>query len=104
METVKARATAMAAAAPHQAARKQQAGAVLHTIKHKEHKQLSKPVLCFLCLFAASFLLRRGEFSFLFFVETFLILLKPRFEIVRGLLELVAIQQPAKQRYEKRTR
>src|SRR5215213_1570211 len=105
METARAKVTAMVAATAHPSARRQQAGAVRRpTKKHKEHKQLSKPVLCFLCLFAASFLLRRGEFSFLFFVETFLIFLKPCFEIVSGLLELVAIQQPATQRFKKRAR
>src|SRR5215217_9225512 len=105
METARAKVTAMVAATAHPSARRQQAGAVRRpTKKHKEHKQLSKPVLCFLCLFAASFLLRRSEFSFLFFVETFLIFLKPRFEIVCSLLELIAIQQSATQRFEKRAR
>ena len=51
------------------------------TVRHKEHKRLSKAILWFLCLFVASFLLR-GEFSFLFFVETFLIFLEPGFEIL----------------------
>jgi hypothetical protein len=86
-ETVKVRATAKPAAAAHRFALKNQKN--LATKRHKKHKRLNKSILCFLCpfvaLFVASFLLR-GGFSFLFFVETFLIFLDPRFEIVRGFL------------------
>ena len=51
------------------------------TKKHKEHKTISERLLCFLCLFVASFLLR-GELSFLLFVEALLIFLEPGFEVV----------------------
>ena len=90
METVKVMATARPAAVAHLFALKSQQ-CTESTPEHKNHKRLSKPLLCFLCLFVASSLLR-GGFSFLFFVETFLIFLQPRFEIVRGFLELVAVQ------------
>ena len=49
----------------------------LATKKHKKHRAASKTILCF----AASSLLR-GKLFFLFFVETLLVLLQPRFQIV----------------------
>ena len=51
------------------------------TTRYKEHKTIAATHVCFLCLFVASFLLR-GEFSFLLFVEAFLIFLEPGFEIL----------------------
>src|SRR5690349_14344653 len=45
-----------------------------------------------------------GGFAFLLFGEAFLIFLDPAFEIGRGLFELVAVQQAAAQRFEKRAR
>src|SRR6185503_11192467 len=99
-ETVKVKGTAKPAAAAHRSAPRNQHSA---TKRHKKHKRLNKSFLCFLCLLVASFLLR-GGFAFLFFVETFLIFLDPRFEIVRGFLELVAVQQSTSQCFEKRAR
>src|ERR1044072_448373 len=103
METVKVMATATLAAAAHLFALKNHQP----TQEHKKHKRLSKSLLCLfeslLCLFVALFVassLLRGGFSFLFFVETFLIFLEPRFQVVRGFLELVAVQQSASQRFE----
>ena len=61
----------------HQKATKEK----LATKRHKKHKILEENLLCFLCLFVASFLLR-GEFSFLFFVEALPIFFEPGFEIV----------------------
>jgi hypothetical protein len=83
--TGKAMATAKPAAAAHLSAPQQ-----LATKKHKKHKRLSEPILCFLCLFVASSFLR-GGFLFLFFVETFLVFLDPAFEIVGGFFELVTV-------------
>jgi hypothetical protein len=91
METVKGMATARLAAVAHLFEPQNERALRLATKKHKKHKRFSKTILCFLCFFVASFLLR-GGFSLLFFVETFLIFLDPGFEIVRGFLELVAVQ------------
>ena len=60
--------------------------------------------MCLLWLFVPSFLLRRSKFPFLFFVETLLVLFQPRFEIVRRLFELVAVQQTTAQGFEERSR
>src|ERR1051325_7909588 len=99
-ETLKARAMAKPAAG---ASRSVKTEPHLDTKKQKKHKKFEQPILCFLCLFVASSFLR-GGFSFLFFVETFLIFLNPRFKIVRGFLELVAVQQPASQGLEEGAR
>ena len=48
---------------------------------HKKHKTVEESLLCFLCFFVASSLLR-GEFSFLLFVKSLVIFLEPGFEIV----------------------
>ena len=95
METVKEMATVRPAAVAHLFELKN----FQPTQEHKKHKQLNKSLLRFfvslLCLFVTLFVassLLRGGFSLLFFVETFLIFLYPGFEIVRGFLELVAVQ------------
>jgi len=83
METVKAKVTATPLVATrqfvqsHQQATKEK----LATKRHKKHKILGENLLCFLCLFVTSFLLR-GEFSFLLFVEALPIFFEPGFEIV----------------------
>ena len=63
--------------------------------KHKKHKRFSRTILCLSYLLwslvAVASSLLRGGFSFLFFVETFLIFLDPHFEIGSGFFELVAV-------------